>query len=178
MRRKGIIAAAVLSVAVVLAAGLWLLTRPYAELRVIEREFGLKLPISARVTCSENTYNGWGDWYNGQQVVVCRLSKEQMAEVMAAARTHGWKPLPFVEEGVQETFAAHVQQERVEQVPWTLSQGMYKLKPTRESGKNLRFHPEAAAHYAQWEAEGKVYTLALGMIDPAENTLYLLRYDD
>ncbi len=160
---------------------MWLVTRPYAEIRDFKEEFSIELPLTVKVSLSEGQYYSWQDGdHTGSLVRVYELSDAQFTEAEKAALAHGWRELPLPEAGLEDIFRRHISETAyADQLPWTLGQGLYMLKPTVFGGYNRFKGDETIQSYlAQQDAAGDVTSLTLGVLDPAAHKAYLLRYDD
>ena len=90
------------------------------------------------------------------------------------------RELPLPEAGLEDIFRRHISETAyADQLPWTLGQRLYMLKPTVFGGYNRFKGDETIQSYlAQQDAAGDVTSLTLGVLDPAAHKAYLLRYDD
>lgn len=160
---------------------LWLVTRPYGEILDFKKEFDIELPLTVKVSYSEGHYSCWQDGdYTGSLVRVYALSDAQFAEIEKAALAHHWRALPLPEAGLEDIFKQHsIDGAYAEQLPWTLSEGLYMLKPTAFAMYNRTRADESVINYlAQQDEAGEMTSLALGMLDPVRHKVYLLQYDN
>lgn len=161
-----------------LAVSWWLVTRPYSAIREVREEFGITLPITAKLCDSVGSYSPSPDGEStGSMVRVFQLTEGQLLEAKRTALAHQWRELPLPDRSIQQVFEAE-NAEQAKLIPWTVKEGLYMVKPTRDAGSNRVYGDEnVRAYLAERDSAGDVTSLCLGMLDTAENKLYLIKFD-
>lgn len=176
-RRYSWILAAV-GIIVLLAVCLWLVTRPYGAIREVREEFGIMLPVTAKLCDSAGDYSPSQEGERtGSMVRAFTLTEGQMLEAKRTALAHDWRELPLPDETIRQIFEEK-SAEQAEMIPWTIKEGLYMVKPTCDAGANRVNGDESVqAYLAERDSAGDVTSLCLGMLDTAENKLYLIKFD-
>lgn len=90
-----------------LAVSWWLVTRPYSAIREVREEFGITLPITAKLCDSVGSYSPSPDGEStGSMVRVFQLTEGQLLEAKRTALAHQWRELPLPDRSIQQVFEA------------------------------------------------------------------------
>lgn len=146
-----------------LAVGLWLVTRPYSAIREVREEFGITLPITAKLCDSAGDYftSADGD-RTGSMVRVFQLTEGQLLEAKRTALAHHWRELPLPDRSIQQVFEAE-NAEQAKLIPWTITEGLYMVKPTCDAGANRVYGDESVqAYLAERDRAGRYHQLVSG----------------
>ena len=178
MRRRYVWGLAALGGLFLLAVGLWLVTRPYGSIREVREEFGIALPITAKLCDSAGDYSPSQEGERtGSMVRAFALTEGQMLEAKRTALAHDWRELPLPDETIRKVFEEE-NAELAELIPWTIKEGFYMVKSTCDAGANRVNGDESVqAYLAEGDSAGDVTSLCLGMLDTAKNKLYLIKFD-
>lgn len=169
-RIMGILAIAAISVAVILLIAL----KPPEELKELEREFGLEVPWWTQLEYGSKNYSFW-QGPSGYAVMVYKLRDKDMQDILQTAEQKKWQTLPLAQQVMTDIFAPHVPAEDLEQIPPDLSQGLYKIKEDTYEFRRS-YSPWSKTCRSKLDGD-ELFSCSLGIIDKAQNKIYLLKWD-
>lgn len=165
----------ILAVALGAAVIAFIICRPPAELKELEREFGLELSWQTKLVYGVKSYSSWVDGPNGHAVMVYQLRQKDMPAILQTATAKKWHTLPLNEQDITAAFAQRIPAEDWAEVPLDLSQGLYKVKEGTYEFRRA-YDPRSRASRQKIDS-GELFSCSLGIIDTTTNKIYLVKWD-
>ena len=161
-------------VAVCATVILLIFLKPPGELQELEREFGLEVPWWTQLEYGSKNYSFW-QGPSGYAVMVYKLRDKDMQDILQTAEQKNWQTLPLAQQVMTDFFAPHVPAEDLEQIPPDLSQGLYKIKEGTYEFRRA-YNPTSKRCCNKLDGD-EPFSCSLGIIDKAQNKIYLIKWD-